>query len=364
MSAQLIVRLFPARVVRQEWARRTVGSLAESVDESGIDLYGVSIDPSAYEESPVALYVYRQSNAQASHVGIVCEVSIEALADGRVRGHEAVHPQRVEALIWHHQRTSNGTPALVSLLHREGAIFTRTLEEIQKTPPLLDFAGPGDLQQTVWRLPLGDDATSLTEELSAADFYIADGHHRVAAALEEWRLAGKPADAGVLCQIHPMDGLALSSFHRRIAGPLKPEALLELVSRKFEVREVPRAASPAPGSMGLYVGGRWFEVSFAGERPRGVAGLDVTLLQEHVLDRLADSSVGVVSGRTPLIDAVPATSPVHGLTARCDVDSGALFTLAAPAYDSIVEVADGGEVMPPKATYFEPKPCTGIFLRP
>jgi uncharacterized protein (DUF1015 family) len=354
-----IVRLFPARVVRQEWARRTVGSLAESVDESGIDLYGVSIDPAAYEESPVALYVYRQSSAQVTYVGVVCEVSVEALADGRVRGHEAVHPQRVEALVWHHQRTSNGTPALVSLLHREGEVFRRTLEEVQQTAPLLDFPGPGNLQQAVWRIPLSDDATALTDELSAADFYIADGHHRVAAALEEWRLAGKPAGATVLCQVHPMDGLALSSFHRRIAGPVNTEALLDLVSTEFHAREVSRAAAPAPGSMGLYVGGRWFEVTVEGERPRGVAGLDVTLLQAHVLDRLA----GVVSGRTPLVDAVPATSPVEGLTARCDVDSGALFTLAAPTYESIVEVADGGEVMPPKATYFEPKPCTGIFLR-
>jgi uncharacterized protein (DUF1015 family) len=355
-----IVRLFPARVVRQEWARRTVGSLAESVDESGIDLYGVSIDPAAYEESPVALYVYRQSSANAAHVGIVCEVSVEALADGRVRGHEAVHPQRVEALIWHHQRTANGTPALVSLIHREGPVFARTLEEIQKTPPMLDFPGPGDLRQEVWRLPLGDDATALTDELSASDFYIADGHHRVAAALEEWRLAGKPGDAGVLCQIHPMDGLALSSFHRRVAGPVDTEALLSLVSEEFHLREVSRAAAPAPGSMGLYVGRRWFEVAFGGARPRGVAGLDVTILQSRVLDRLGP----VVSGRTPLVDAIPATAPVEGLTARCDVDGGALFTLAAPAYDSIVEVADGGEVMPPKATYFEPKPCTGIWLRP
>src|SRR6185295_4306945 len=132
----------PARVVRQEWARRTVSSLAESVDESGIDLYGVRIDPAAYDESPVALYVYRQSSNPAdphsSHVGIVCDVSVQALADGRVRGHEAVHPQRVEALVWHHQQSSHGTPALVSLLHRAGEVYTRTLEAIQQTPPLLD----------------------------------------------------------------------------------------------------------------------------------------------------------------------------------------------------------------------------------
>ncbi len=355
------VRLFPARVVRQEWARRTVSSLAESVDESGIDLYGVSIDPAAYEESPVALYVYRQTSGHASYVGIVCDVSVQALADGRVRGHEAVHQQRVDALVWHHQQTSHGTPALVSLLHRAGEVYTRILEAVQQQPPLLDFPGPSGWQQTVWRLPVGDETSALTDELTAADFYIADGHHRVAAALEEWALAGKPDDATVLCQVHPMDGLGLSSFHRRVSGPLDPEGLLGLVSADFDLLEVSRAAVPSPGSMGLYVDHRWFEVTYEGARERGVAGLDVTLLQSRILDRV---TAVASSGRVPVVDAVPATADVDALTARCDVDGGALFTLAPPSYEAIIEVADADEVMPPKATYFEPKPCTGIFLRP
>jgi uncharacterized protein (DUF1015 family) len=360
-----LVRRFPARVVRQEWARRTVSSLAESVDESGIDLYGVRIDPAAYDESPVALYVYRQSSdpadPRASHVGIVCDVSVQALADGRVRGHEAVHPKRVEALVWHHQQTAHGTPALVSLLHRAGEVYTRTLETIQQTPPVLDFAGPSGFQQTVWRLPEDDDTQALVDELAGADYYIADGHHRVSAALEEWRLAGKPDDAGILCQIHPMDGLQLSSFHRRVSGPLAVEGILGLLSGEFDVREVSRATRPAVGSMGLYVDHRWFVVTYRGARRAGVAGLDVTLLQQLVLDQVATVAV---SGRVPAVDAIPATASVDELTRRCDVDGGALFTLAPPTYDALIEVADAGEVMPPKATYFEPKPCTGIFLRP
>ncbi len=359
-TAENPVRLFPARVVRQEWARRTVGSLAESVDESGIDLYGVAIDPDAYEEAPVALYVYRQSKADASYVGLVCDLAVQALADGRVRGHEAVHQQRVDALVWHHQKTDNGTPALVSLLHQAGDAYSHTLAEVQATPPLLDFPGPGGWQQTVWRLPADERTHALTEELGSSAFYIADGHHRVAAALEEWRMAGKPADATLLCQVHPMDGLGLTSFHRRVSGPLEVQALLDLLDEDFEVREVSRAV-PQVGTIGLYVAQRWFEVDARGGRPPGVAGLDVTVLQTRILDRVAAVSA---TGRVPAVDAVPATASVEQLTARCDLDGGALFTLAPPSYEAIVEVADGGEVMPPKATYFEPKPCTGIFLRP
>jgi uncharacterized protein (DUF1015 family) len=353
------VRLFPARVVRQERARWTVTALSDSVDESGIDLMGVAIDRAAYEESPVALYVYRQRRGDASFIGVVCEVAVQAIADGQVRGHEAVHQTRVDALVWHHAR-SNGPPALVTLLHHAGPAYTRAVEATCKTGPLLDFDGPGGLQQTVWRVPDGLTTRAVLQELGAADLYIADGHHRVAAALEEWGAAGKPADAGVLCVIHPMDGLALSAFHRRVTGPVRPAELIALLTPAFLLREVPAAPTPVPGSMGLYVDHRWYEATYQEARPSGPAGLDVTILQSRVLGRLVQQRPGPVY----TVEVAPAPTSIEELTERCDADGGALFTLAPPALDTLTELADAGQVMPPKTTYFEPKPCIGIFLRP
>jgi uncharacterized protein (DUF1015 family) len=109
----------------------------------------------------------------------------------------------------------------------------------------------------------------------------------------------------------------------------------------------------------MYVGRRWFELTDDEDRPGGVAGLDVSLLQTRVLDRLDPAP----AGRTREVETIPATASLEQLAARCDVDSGALFTLAPPSTDALVAVADAGEVMPPKTTYFEPKPATGIFLR-
>ena len=345
------VRLFPARVVRPEWARRTVTAMSESLHESGVDLYRVAVDDDAYDGSGVALYVYRQSHGSATHIGVVCDISVQAIADGRVRGHEAVYAPRVDALVWHHT-TTTAPPALVTLLHRAGPEFTRTIEEVQQTQPILDFVGPRGLQQTVWRLAEGD-TTALIEELGAADFYIADGHHRVAARLEEWRLAGKPADAGLLGVVHPMDGLRLSAFHRRLSGPVDAKVLLGLLTGDFEVRAVAGQPTPRPGSIGLYVEGRWYDVTYLVERPAGAAGLDVAILQ-RVLDRLTGAGA---------VETVPSGTSVVELMRRCDVDAGALFTLAPPEIEALSEVADAGEVMPPKTTYFEPKPAAGIFLR-
>jgi uncharacterized protein (DUF1015 family) len=352
------VRAFPARVVRQDSARRTVTAMSDSQDDSGIDLYGVTIDPAAYDGSPAAMYVYRQSRDGTSYTGVVCDITVQAIADGRVRGHEAVHQLRVDALVWHHS-TTDSPPALVMLMHRAGPEFARVVAEAQQRDPILDFAGPQGFQQTVWRLDEGPATTALAEELAAAELYIADGHHRTAAALEEWRVAGKPPEAGLLCVVHAMDGLSLSAFHRRVSGPVDPERLLQLLGAEFDVREVTGPPMPSVGSMGLYVGSRWYDVRFSAVRPAGVTGLDVTILQSRVLDRLDPAP----PGRVRTVDTHSAAEPLAELVARCDVDRGALFTLAPPPPEALVTVADAGEVMPPKTTYFSPKPAAAIFLR-
>ena len=350
-------RPFPARVVRQDWARRTVTAMTDSQDESGVDLYHVALDPEAYADAPAALYVYRQSRDDVAYTGIVCDIAVQALADGRVRGHEAVDQLRVDALVWHHSRTDS-PPALVTLLHRAGPEFTRALAEAQQTEPVLDFAGPQGFRQTLWRIDTGPAAQALVDELAAAEIYIADGHHRAAAALEEWRLADKPPEAGLLCVLHPMDGLSLSAFHRRVSGPVDAGRLLGLLGEEFDVQEVGVAPTPSVGSIGLYVASHWYAVRLPSARPTGAAGLDVSILQTRVLDRLDPAP----PGRVRTIDTVPAAASLEELVARCDVDRGALFTLAPPPPESLTEVADVGEVMPPKTTYFEPKPAAGIFL--
>ena len=238
--------------------------------------------------------------------------------------------------------------ALVALLHHAGPAYTRVVAELTVTEPLLDFGGPGGLEQRVWRVPPAA-ALELADELSSAHHYIADGHHRVAAALAAWRLADEPDGSGVLCVVHPMDGLRLSAFHRRLQGPVELAALRELLDPTFRVEDTTTRPTPDPGSFGLYAERRWHVVTprTAGE------GLDVDLLQRAVLDETRHR-----------VEIAPAKTPLEELTRRCDSDEGALFTLAPPPLAALTRLADAGEVMPPKTTYFEPKPCAGIFRRP
>lgn len=343
-----VVRPFPARVVRPEWARRLVSGLAELPEDTGTLPPIAPVDPGAYEQSGPAVYVYRQERGDLSSTGVVCDVSVRAFISGKVRGHEAVQAQRVESLV-HHHATTDAPPALVALLHHAGPAYTRALDEVSRTAPILDFAGPSGLRQTLWRVPQGSSTDGVVDELAAADHYIADGHHRVAAALAEWHGSGEPEDAGVLCVIHPMDGLRLASFHRRVMGPVALDALMGLLAPEFQV--VPTTTPPtlAPGSFGLYADRRWYDVTHV----RAGGELDVEVLRTLVLDHI---------GRT--VEIAHARTPVDELTRRCDADDGVLFTLAPPPLGTLTRLADAHEVMPPKTTYFEPKPCAGILLRP
>ena len=351
------VRPFRARLVTQDRSADVVMPMVDSIDDTIPDLRSGIVDPEAYAESPARLYVYRQRRGTEAHTGIVCDVATEAFVDGRVRGHESVRPDRVEALV-RHFATARDRPALVALLHQTGPAFTDVVATTCRTRPLLDFTAPDGLEQTVWEVAAGPDTDSLSEELGTDAHYIADGHHRVAASLEEWRTAGQPPDAGVLCVVYPLDGLNLSAFHRRVVGPVDRSALLDLLSHGFDVLETAAPPALATGRFGVYAVRTWLAATFRGDRPDGASGLDVSVLHAAVIGELVHGA-----GSVPNVEFAPAGRDLAELTERCDRDGGALFTLAPPALDVLTGLADRGEVMPPKTTYFEPKPCAGIFLR-
>lgn len=348
------VRPFESRVVRQEWATRAVAPMvdARAVTERQGSERG-PVGPEAYEDSPKAFFVYRMRDDAGDHTSIVADVRLDAFATGGVRGHESVDPDRVDALV-HYYADHPARAEPVALLHDHPAALAGQVARVCGGDPLLRFSVDDGVEHTVWRVP-GEMEAELAAALGHGVHYIADGHHRVAARLRAWDLAGRPAGAGVLCVIFSMDGLTLSAFHRRVSGPVDGAGFLEAAATHFDVRAV--AAGEATG-VGLYVGGCWYDLHLSGGRPDAAAGLDVSLIQERLLGPVLD-----VSGQGhPRFEAVPDHLPLELATTRCDEDGGALFVLAPPTMAALTRIADLGEVMPPKTTYFAPKPYAGIFL--
>jgi uncharacterized protein (DUF1015 family) len=360
MTAGGFVRPLRARLVNPEQAAASVFPMFDALPVSERTSQphpgggsARAVAPDSYDEPTTGVYVYRLQREDQLHVGLVADVLVEAFLDGRVRGHEEVQPARVEALVDLFSSAA-GRSELVALLHRHGPVVEDALAATLEREPELHFVGPDGWEQTVWRLP-AELSREVLEDLGSSVSYVADGHHRVAASLRMWERQGRPRDAGVMCVIYPVDGLRLLAFHRRVVGPVRSVELLDLLAQHFDVAELTHP-DDAVGCFAVYVEGRWYDATFTGERPPGASGTAVAILDEHVLGPL----VGEDRGR---IEITSALLPLLELKDACDADGGALFALRPPALDQLTEVADRGEVMPPKTTYFDPKPYAGIFLR-
>lgn len=306
------------------------------------------IDLTAYAAPDAAMYLYRQHLDGGDHTGIICEARRTAFARGQVRGHEAVFPERVAALAL---RLESGQPrtSLVSALHDAGPTYDQVVAEVATSQPLLEVASAGGGRQTVWRVP-PPQAAALGAELSEAVLYVADGHHRVAASQRFWASAVGQEATGVPLVVYPRDGLRLEPFHRHLPGPVDGTGLRRHLESAYQVVELPEAPVPESGQVAAYLEGRWLLATYAGPRLSGTDGLDAVLLERQVL---MPAGVGLV-----LTVRAPAAELAHA----CGADGGALFVLAPPTLDTLVEIADRGEVMPPKTTSFQPKPVTGLLL--
>lgn len=387
------IRPFRAAVVRPEWAARVVSPMHDSltpeeraeIKAANQDSYlhvtsragdpGESDDPAvaaaagtaalerllgegAFRELPEpSLFVYRIDAEGSGHTGIVAEVPVEAFKSGDVRGHEDVQPDRVEALSLYLEGVGASSDPVALMFHPDRGL-TELFAEIEDEEPMLRIDHEPEVIQRVWRVNDPAAVATITDRLAGEILYVADGHHRVAASIAASERLTDPSGAAVLCVLYPADELRVLAFHRLVAGPVGRDLRASLEDR-FEVENMD-AGQAAPGTFAIRVEGGWLRASGRDPaRPPGVAGLDVTRLHHEILQPL----LGVADAGDPRLEVVPDTVPVDQLAARTDEGGGALFVLAAPAIEELFEVADRGEIVPPKSTYFLPKPMSGLFLR-
>ena len=387
-----LVRPAHARLVAPQWAARVVSPLHDVLTESerravlaeNPDSYlHVTSDPlaligtlgdakaeaaqaralqrlldlGAYRCLPEpGVFVYRMRDGDDERTGVVASVDLDGFADGRVLGHEGVQSTRVEGLVSHYDRVAMRSE-LVALFHRAEPGVTELTDEICRQPALLEFVDAGGVEQWIWRVH-PEESAALIRHLDSRRYYIADGHHRVAAALRRQERDGRAEDSSVLCALYPQDQVFLDAFHRRVRGPVAVPELLQALESAFFVR---LAAGPdvSPGSIGMYAAGEWQQLTPRERRSAtGVAGLDVTTLDDQVLRPL----LGMQDG-DPRLEFIPELRDLEPTISACNEDGGVLFTLHAPSLDDLISVAERGEVMSAKTTYVRPKPRTGIFLQ-
>lgn len=321
------------------------------------------------EEKPL-YYIYRLIMNGRSQTGLVCGSSVDDYEKDVIKKHEFTRPDK-EADRIHHMKTIRAQTGNVFLAYKNVDDIDRLIEGWKNNnAPLYDFTAEDGIQHTIWAVD--DDAAIHSITRSFAEkvpfTYIADGHHRAASAAkvrkELGETAGKSADY-FLTTLFPSAELHILDYNRlaKDLNGLSTEEFLDKLQKDFLVGKVDKAFSPAQlHEFGMYLDGSWYQLvakegTYVDSDPIGV--LDVTILQKNVLDKL----LAIKDPRTDKrIDFVGGIRGLGELEKR--VNSGEMkvaFSLYPVSIEQLFAIADSGNVMPPKSTWFEPKLRDGLL---
>lgn len=326
----------------------------------------------ALDEGP-SLWVYRLTWEGRSQTGVVGAFSLDEYDRGDIVRHEHTRPDK-EADRTRHVLTLSAHTGPVFLVHRPAEAVTRAVARATASAPVYDFVAADGVGHTVWRV--GDAGSS---ELVAAfgavpRLYIADGHHRAAAASNAraaLRASGTieeedPAHR-FLAAAFPTDQVRVLAYNRLVAdlGGRGPGAFLEALAATGPLDgplSGPGAAAPErAGEVRVLVRGQgWRRLWLAPAADDPVSRLDVQALQDRVLRPL----LGVVDPRTDqrlrFVGGIRGTGALEEAVARGD--AAVAFSLRPVSCEQLLAVADAGQTMPPKSTWFEPKLRSGLLV--
>lgn len=322
-------------------------------------------DPAPY------YYFYRLIMGTHTQVGLVAAASCAAYASGRIRKHEHTRPDKEDDRV-RQIDALNAQTGPVFLTYRQSSQVDSIARDVTATTPQVDVTADDGVRHTLWVVSDEKRITALSEAFEAMErLYIADGHHRSAAALRvaEQRRRANTASTGeepynyFLAVIFPDNQMKILDYNRVIKdlNGLTPESFIERVRSAFEVEPQAAPAKPANyGEFSMYLAKRWYRLRIRQERiPSDPVGrLDVSLLQDHLIAPI----LGIADPRRDKrIDFVGGIRGLPELVRR--VDSGEMavaFALHPTSIADMMSVADAGEVMPPKSTWFEPKLADGM----
>ena len=335
------------------------------------------------QDSAEQYYVYAQRMGKRTQYGLVLCAHTDDYATGKIKKHELTRKDKEDDRMIH-VRIQNANIEPVFFAYKDNAELNAIVAKAASGKPEYDFVDENGFGHTFW--VIADPAVNarITEifTTSVDAFYVADGHHRTAAAARVGaeKKAANPNHTGqeeynwfrAVC--FPQSQLQIIDYNRvvRDLNGLTPEAFLQALEEDFEVSlaSKPRCGRPAkpyaPAQLhefSVYLGGNWYKLAAKPGRyddadPIGV--LDVTVLSNLVLDKI----LGIKDLRTDKrIDFVGGIRGLGELARR--VDSGEMavaFALYPVSMQQLIDIADSGNIMPPKTTWFEPKLRSGLAI--
>jgi uncharacterized protein (DUF1015 family) len=318
-------------------------------------------------------YLYRLRMGDHVQHGIVAGFSVQEYEDGLIKKHELTRREKEDDRARHVERLmANAGPVL--LTHRNTPVLQDIVAGISQTRPEVDFTADDGIGHTVWVISDPVQVEAIRDAFAAIDAtYVADGHHRSASAFRvrnnlrdrNPEHSGRELYNHFLAVSFPDDELLIMGYHRVVKSlnGLSEAEFLERVGEAFAVETTDEAEPQQPRTFSMHLDGQWYrltarEGSFPADDP--VGSLDCAILQNNLLGPI----LGIDDPRTS--DAIDFVGGIRGtgeLERRCQTDMKVAFALYPVSCDQLMAIADAGEIMPPKSTWFEPKLRSGVIVR-
>ena len=358
------------RVVRSE------ATLPEGVDPYGAEVYEqarknfaqLQKDGELVRENAPQIYLYRQIMGGHAQTGLTAVCHADDYVAGLIKKHEKTRPDKEDDRV----RLNTALSAHIEpvfLAFESTPEIESLMQKAAQTAPLFDFTAPDGVKHTLWRMP---DPDAVVKAFGAVPHsYIADGHHRSAGAARVGlaKRESNPQHTGeedynwFPAVMFPQDQLQILPYNRLVTdlNCLHPEEFLVRVGHACRLTPSAPPVPAQPGHVSMYLGGHWLGLSFdvpANADP--VSRLDVSLLQDNILAPI----LGIDDPRTSKrIDFVGGIRGTDYLRQQVDAKRAAgTFSMHPVTMRQLMDIADAGQSMPPKSTWFEPKLRSGLFI--
>lgn len=318
------------------------------------------------------LYLYELTFEGRRQLGLVCCVSIDDYLDDTIKKHENTRTEKEDDRIKHIDVLDANTGPIF-LIYDDRIKINSILEDIVSSVPEINFTTSDDVTHRVWTIKNEAIIKTLESEFEKVNnLYIADGHHRAAAAVKvaEMRRLENPNYTGeeefnfFMSILYPKSQVKIYDYNRVVKdlNGLSDNDFIETIKKDFYIENVDKEFAPKEnGEFGMYINGEWYKIKLKNniESTSVIDKLDVSILQNKVLDNI----LGIKDPRTDdRIDFIGGIRGIKELERRVDEDMKVAFALYPTSLKELMNIADLGEVMPPKSTWFEPKPRSGLFI--
>lgn len=323
--------------------------------------------PVLFSESKPCYYIYQLVMNGRGQTGLVCCSSVKDYENGLIKKHELIRPDKEQDRV-NHIKTTGAQTGNVFLAFRDVDELNHLIEKWKaEKSPVYDFMSEDLVQHTVWVISDEKIINSITKifETEIPCTYIADGHHRAASAAKvKYQLGDSEEAAYFLTTLFPASQLRIMDYNRVVKdlNGLSKDEFLERINKNFTIQKSEKAYSPGePFNFGMYLDRQWYKLTaldgtYATD-PLGI--LDITILQNNLLEPV----LNIKDQRTDKrIDFIGGIRGMKELEKKVNSKEMAVaFSLHPVSIQQLFDIADTGNVMPPKSTWFEPKLRDGLL---